>query len=78
MLSTETRNPKTDQTSSSADPEKPLHVDETEGRKTLGLGRFAWYQGLQCGSIPSIKIGRKYVIPRAMWEEFLRTGRVRA
>jgi excisionase family DNA binding protein len=40
----------------------------------LGLGRVTVYQGLRSGTIPSIRLKRKYIISRAAIEEWLRTA----
>ena len=42
--------------------------------KELGIGINAVYDGLKTGSIPSIRMHRKYIIPRAAIREWLRTA----
>jgi len=42
--------------------------------KELGIGLNAAYGGLKNGSIPSIRVSKKYIIPRAAIEEWLRTA----
>jgi excisionase family DNA binding protein len=37
----------------------------------LGLGRQATYTGLRTGLIPSIRIGKRYVVPRSAIESWL-------
>jgi excisionase family DNA binding protein len=44
-------------------------VDET--RKKLGLSRGLIYQAIHEGQIPSIRIGRRILIPRAALEKLL-------
>lgn len=34
--------------------------------KILGIGRSCAYEGVRTGRIPSIKIGRRVVVPRAV------------
>jgi excisionase family DNA binding protein len=40
-----------------------MQVDDVA--KALGLGRAAAYNGVQTGEIPSIRIGRRIVVPTA-------------
>ena len=42
--------------------------------EAIGLGRQATYEGLRTGKIPSIRVGKNYVIPRAAIAEWLRTA----
>jgi len=44
-------------------------VDET--RRKLGLSRGLIYQAIHEGQIPSIRIGRRILIPRAALEKLL-------
>jgi excisionase family DNA binding protein len=44
-------------------------VDET--RRKLGLSRGLIYQAIHQGQIPSIRIGRRILIPRAALEKLL-------
>ncbi len=39
--------------------------------KILGLGRTATYQGIEKGEIPSIRIGKRILVPRAALEQLL-------
>ena len=43
---------------------EPILTVERAGR-FLGLGRSAAYRAVQQGDIPSLKIGRRYVVPTA-------------
>lgn len=45
-----------------------------EVMEMLGLGRTAVYQIMQKGKIRTIKVGRKYVIPKQSVINFLTTG----
>lgn len=36
-----------------------------EGRRVLGLGRTAMYEAVRRGQVPALRIGRKWVIPKA-------------
>ena len=40
----------------------------------LGLSRQVVYRELRAGRIPSIRLGRRFVIPRAAVEEWLRNA----
>jgi len=42
-----------------------------EVAKILGLGRTATYQGIEKGEIPSIRIGKRILVPRAALEQLL-------
>lgn len=42
-----------------------------EVQKLLGLSRGLVYQAIQSGQIPSIRIGRRVLIPRAALEHIL-------
>jgi len=44
-------------------------VDET--RRKLGLSRGLIYQAIREGQIPSLRIGRRILIPRAALEKLL-------
>ena len=48
---------------------KTLTVVETA--RILGIGRNAAYQAVQSGSIPSIRIGRRYLVPHSALEKLL-------
>ena len=57
-----------------------LHKD---GRKTLtileaanalGIGRNAAYEAARRGEIPTIRIGKRIVVPRAAFEQMLQGG----
>jgi len=39
--------------------------------KRLGISRNSAYEAVRRGEIPSLRIGRRYVIPLPMWEAFL-------
>ncbi|MFC2045593.1 helix-turn-helix domain-containing protein [Chloroflexota bacterium] len=46
-----------------------LSVDDTA--KLLGLSRNATYQGIHCGEIPSIRVGKRILVPRIAIERIL-------
>jgi excisionase family DNA binding protein len=41
----------------------------------LGIGRQAAYAGLRDGTIPSIRIGRRFVVPKVAIQEWLKNAR---
>ncbi len=43
-----------------------------EAAKALGIGRNQAYEAAQCGQIPSIRIGRRVLVPRVAFERMLR------
>lgn len=48
------------------------NVDELA--RELGLGRLTVYGALRDGTIPSIRVGKRYVLPRAAIQEWLRSA----
>lgn len=44
-------------------------VDEVA--KLLGIGRNSAYRAVQTGELPSLRIGRRVVVPRRALEEWL-------
>lgn len=49
----------------------PLCVTPTEAAKLLSIGRTKMYSLLKSGKIPSIRVGRKILIPTAELEAWL-------
>ena len=45
-----------------------------EAASLLTLGRSSMYNAVRNGSIPSVKLGRRILIPRAALEQFLLTA----
>lgn len=52
--------------------EYPDVVSAKELQTMLHIGRNTAYSLLKSGAVSSIRIGRKYIIPKASVEEFLR------
>ena len=46
----------------------------TETAYLLGLSRNSTYQGVQSGAIPSIRVGKRILVPRAALERMLECG----
>ena len=46
----------------------------TETACLLGLSRNSTYQGVQSGAIPSIRVGKRILVPRAALERMLEGG----
>ena len=42
--------------------------------RELGMSRQATYEGLRRKTIPSIRVGKRFIIPRAAIQEWLRTA----
>ncbi len=42
-----------------------------EAAKMLGISRNSAYEGVRSGEIPSIKVGRRLLVPRTALERFL-------
>lgn len=51
---------------------KPLVLTVEEARKLLRLSRGLMYEAIHSGQIPSMRIGRRILIPRARLEEMLK------
>ena len=49
----------------------PLVYTIQEAAILLNLGRSSMYQAVRNGSIPSVKLGRRILIPRTALEQFL-------
>jgi excisionase family DNA binding protein len=54
------------------DERKTLTVPEAA--KALGIGRNAGYEAARRGEIPTIRIGKRIVVPRAAFEQMLQGG----
>lgn len=50
-----------------------LTVDEAA--RMLGIGRGSAYEAVRRGDIPSIRVGRRLVVPRVALERLLESGR---
>ncbi len=42
-----------------------------EAAEILGVGRSAAYQAARCGDIPTIRIGRRLLVPKVALEQLL-------
>lgn len=58
--------------SSALEPATCSNVGELA--RELGLGRLTVYTALRNGTIPSIRVGKRYVLPRAAISEWLKTA----
>jgi excisionase family DNA binding protein len=47
-----------------------------QAAKLLGIGRGTAYEAVNRGDIPSIRVGRRLVVPKAALERLLSSGRV--
>lgn len=45
-----------------------------EAAQYLGLGRTATYEAVRTGQIPSVRIGRRYLVPVAALERMLESA----
>jgi excisionase family DNA binding protein len=48
-----------------------LIVTVDEARRMMGLSRGSMYQAINTGQVPSIRVGRRILIPRARLEQIL-------
>jgi excisionase family DNA binding protein len=53
---------------------KPTYSSVEDLARELGISRQKAYAELRAGRIPSIRLGRRFVIPRAAIAEWLRTA----
>ncbi len=53
---------------------KPIYASVKDLARELGISRQKAYVELRAGRIPSIRLGRRFVIPRAAIAEWLRTA----
>ena len=54
--------------------QKPTYESVDELAAELGISRQSVYTGLRAGTIPSIRLGKRFVIPRAAIAEWLRSA----
>ena len=52
--------------------EKRLTVDIPEAAKRIGIGRNQAYEAAKSGKLPTIKIGRRVLVPIVGLDRFLR------
>ena len=52
---------------------EPLVLTPIEAAKLLRIGRGTAYEQIRCGTIPSIRMGRRILIPRAALLKMLET-----
>jgi excisionase family DNA binding protein len=50
---------------------EPLVMSVEEAAELLGLSRGAAYQGVRSGDIPALRVGRRWLVPRARLLELL-------
>ena len=51
--------------------EEPLVYSPDEARKLLKISRGLMYEAISSGQIPSIRIGRRLLVPRSALEKLL-------
>jgi excisionase family DNA binding protein len=49
-------------------------ITVTEAAKVLGIGRSAAYEAARSGQIPTIRIGRRVLVPRIALENLLKSA----
>jgi excisionase family DNA binding protein len=54
--------------------EAPTYSNVDELARELGLGRLTVYTALRNGTIPSIRVGKRYVLPRTAIAEWLKSA----
>jgi len=52
---------------------EPLVLTPIEAAKLLRIGRATAYEQIRCGTIPSIRMGRRILVPRAALLKMLET-----
>lgn len=58
-------------TSSLGDAEPRRTYDVEEAGRLLGIGRNAAYEAVKRGDIPSIRIGKRLLVPKAILDRML-------
>ena len=53
------------------DQTEPVTMTVPEARRRLGIGRNSAYEAAASGQIPTIRIGRRILVPRAAFERML-------
>ena len=53
------------------DGTEPMTVTVEEAAQLLGIGRQSAYQAARTGELPTIKLGRRLLVPRAQFEAML-------
>lgn len=48
-----------------------LTLTVEEAAELLGVGRTSAYEGVRSGEIPAIRVGRRWLVPRAAFMKFL-------
>jgi excisionase family DNA binding protein len=51
-----------------------LAVSVAETARRLGLSRQGTYQAVQRGEIPSVRVGKRILVPRSALEQLLQVG----
>ena len=54
--------------------EAATYANVDELAQELGLGRLTVYAALRNGTIPSIRVGKRYILPRAAIAEWLKSA----
>ncbi|HEX3943752.1 MAG TPA: helix-turn-helix domain-containing protein [Rhizomicrobium sp.] len=55
--------------------EETATISVEQAAKRLGVGRNQAYEAVKSGELPSLKIGRRILVPKAALEKLLETGR---
>jgi excisionase family DNA binding protein len=50
---------------------EPLVLSVEEAAELLGLSRGSAYAAVRCGEIPAVRVGRRWLVPRARLLELL-------
>ena len=54
--------------------EEKLTYSVPEAAEILGIGRSAAYQGIRTGQIPSVKIGKRIIVPKVALQQKLQAA----
>ena len=60
-----------DRVTTAIKPDEPLTLSVQATAKMLGLGRASAYEAIRTGQIPSIRFGKRIVVPRAALNSML-------
>ena len=71
---TESNGEKGPEENSSTNPKRAPYESVDELAAELGLNRAGTYKGLRDGTIPSIRLGKRFVIPKAAISKWLESA----
>lgn len=59
---------------SAAIPEHRIALSPAEAAERLGVSRRSMYRAIECGDIPTVRLGARILVPVVALERFVETG----